>query len=322
MTAWIVYILEIFMKNSISPLIVAILTILFMVSCVSMQDKTLSVMEKNETEIIGTVKTEFNSFQIAHIKDKDAIKAKAYEKLLQTAKNQYGDNVDIKAIEISGGFSGFEFINIAAGLVTAFVPFFIVNSSFTSASDGTDVYYEGPSTGAKVGILLGSAALGIGLSGNTQKITATGVVVPLNQTETLDRRPTNIGTASGIETALNNATGVIMNSLEKSTILAIVNVSSTDTDLSDFIANELEFLLVNNRLTVVDRSELDRIRKEQNFQLSGEVDDSTIVSIGKFAGADKVITGSVTGTGETRRLRLRVIDIRTAQVVAVASERL
>jgi hypothetical protein len=34
----------------------------------------------------------------------------------------------------------------------------------------------------------------------------------------------------------------------------------------------------------INRSELDRIRREQNFQMSGEVDDETAVSIGKIAG--------------------------------------
>ena len=120
---------------------------------------------------------------------------------------------------------------------------------------------------------------------------------------------------------MNFAAEAIMDSLQKNSKLAIINVSSNDKDLSEFIAYELEFLLVTNRFTVVDRSELDKIRKEQNFQLSGEVDDNTIVSIGRFAGADVVITGAVTGTGDTRRLRLRALNTQTAQVMAVASER-
>jgi hypothetical protein len=125
---------------------------------------------------------------------------------------------------------------------------------------------------------------------------------------------------SGVEAAMNNAAGIIMNSLQRNSKLAIVNVSSSDRDLSEFVAGELEYILVNNRFLVVDRSELDRIRREQNFQLSGDVDDGTIVSIGKFAGADVVITGAITGTGETRRLRLRALSTQTAQVMAVTSE--
>ena len=77
---------------------------------------------------------------------------------------------------------------------------------------------------------------------------------------------------------------------------------------------------MNNRFTVVDRATLDKIRQEQKFQLAGEVDDKTAVSIGKFAGAKVVVTGSVSGSGDMRRLRLRALDTQTARVLGSASE--
>ncbi|MDR1863067.1 MAG: hypothetical protein LBQ67_07835, partial [Treponema sp.] len=58
------------------------------------------------------------------------------------------------------------------------------------------------------------------------------------------------------------------------------------------------------------------------FQMSGEVDDRTAVSIGKFSGADIVVTGRVDGEGDLRRLRLRALNTQTAQVVGSASERM
>jgi hypothetical protein len=54
--------------------------------------------------------------------------------------------------------------------------------------------------------------------------------------------------------------------------------------------------------------------------MSGNVDDSQIVSIGKFAGAGLVITGSITGSGNMRRLRLRVLDTQSAELRGSASE--
>jgi hypothetical protein len=63
------------------------------------------------------------------------------------------------------------------------------------------------------------------------------------------------------------------------------------------------------------------LRSEQDFQMSGEVDDVTAVSIGKFAGANIIVTGRVDGEGELRRLCLRALDTQTAEVVSVASER-
>jgi hypothetical protein len=124
--------------------------------------------------------------------------------------------------------------------------------------------------------------------------------------------------------ALDNAARVIMASLQERNLrnvkIAIVNISTPDREQAVFIAGELEYILVQNRFTIVDRSELDRIRREQNFQLSGDVDDDQIVSIGKFAGADLVITGSITGSGSMRRLRLRVLDTQTAELRGSASE--
>jgi hypothetical protein len=56
--------------------------------------------------------------------------------------------------------------------------------------------------------------------------------------------------------------------------------------------------------------------------MSEEVDDRTAVSIGKFSGANIVVTGRVDGEGDLRRLRLRALNTQTAQVVGSASERM
>lgn len=126
-----------------------------------------------------------------------------------------------------------------------------------------------------------------------------------------------------IVNALDKAARDVITSLQEKNLrsfkIAIVNIASQDSEQSTFVAGELEHILVQNRFTIVDRSELDRIRKEQNFQLSGDVSDDQIVSIGKFAGASLVITGSITGSDSMRRLRLRVLDVQTAELRGSAS---
>jgi hypothetical protein len=127
--------------------------------------------------------------------------------------------------------------------------------------------------------------------------------------------------ASGdIYSAVVRSAETLMNTLKRDANIAIINVSSTDPEMAEFAAGELEVILVRNRFMVVDRSALDRIRQEQNFQLSGDVDDSSAVSIGKFVGARIVIVGSISGTGALRRLRFRALDTQSAQVVAATSE--
>jgi hypothetical protein len=126
---------------------------------------------------------------------------------------------------------------------------------------------------------------------------------------------------TGVEGSLLRAGQTIMEKLTPKSRLAIVYVTAQDAEVSEFIAGELEFIMVSRGFILIDRSELDRIRKEQSFQSSGEVDDSQAVSIGKIAGADVIITGAVTGTGNLRRLRLRALSTQTGQVLTAASER-
>jgi hypothetical protein len=125
----------------------------------------------------------------------------------------------------------------------------------------------------------------------------------------------------GVEGSLRRAAGKIAGKIPIGSRVAIVYVTAADPGLVEYIAGDLEYFLVDQRLMVIDRSQLDRIRQEQNFQLSGEVDDDHAVSIGKIAGASVIVTGAVTGTGSLRRLRLRALDTQTAQILAAASER-
>ena len=120
--------------------------------------------------------------------------------------------------------------------------------------------------------------------------------------------------------ALNRASQKIMEGIDKNLNIAVVNVSSIDNELSEFVVEELEYILVSNQRSVVNRNELNRLRQEQALQLSGEFDDDTIVQLGKFAGTDIVITVSITGSGENRRLRFKAINIETAILMTVISE--
>ena len=136
----------------------------------------------------------------------------------------------------------------------------------------------------------------------------------------LPPRPSNNAT-TGIEGALEKAAKEAIKKVQQHSSIAIVYITAADQSTTDFIAGELEFIWVNSGCRIIDRSQLEVIRQEQNFQLSGEVDDATAVSIGKFAGADYIATGRVDGEGNLRRLRLRVINTQTAQVTGAASER-
>ncbi|MDR1219892.1 MAG: penicillin-binding protein activator LpoB [Treponema sp.] len=123
-----------------------------------------------------------------------------------------------------------------------------------------------------------------------------------------------------LQSALQKSAQTVMGSLDRQKIIAIVNVTSSSQDIAQFVVGELEVILVSNKFPVADRSTLDTIRQEQQLQLSGEVDDDTAVSIGKFVGAKVIIVGDISGSSAMRRLRLRALNTETAQVISSTSE--
>jgi hypothetical protein len=126
---------------------------------------------------------------------------------------------------------------------------------------------------------------------------------------------------SSLETALSAAADEVITMLTPGTTIAVVSIASRDIESAEFVVDELAYIFVSSRnFRIVDRKSLEAIRSEQNFQTSGEVDDDSAVSIGKLLGANIVITGSISGAGSTRRLRLKALDVMTAEIVAMASE--
>jgi hypothetical protein len=97
--------------------------------------------------------------------------------------------------------------------------------------------------------------------------------------------------------------------------VALVSVASSSAQLSEYIISRLEAALVNGKkLTVVDRANLDKVREEQGFQLSGEVDDNSAKNIGKLLGAGAIVTGAFADLGDVYTLTLKAINIETATV--------
>jgi hypothetical protein len=128
--------------------------------------------------------------------------------------------------------------------------------------------------------------------------------------------------AFSLETAVNNAAKKMIEGIPSGATVAVLSIATNDVEVAEFVIGEIPYLLVESKkFKVVDRSSLDKVRAEQGFQISGDVDDNTAISIGKMAGASIVITGSVSGSGATRRLRLQALDVQTVEILASASER-
>lgn len=73
--------------------------------------------------------------------------------------------------------------------------------------------------------------------------------------------------------------------------------------------------LVNTgKFTIVERSMIDKIVKEQSFQNSDIADNSQATAIGKLSGASKVFLSAVSLVGGRNMLSIKVIDVETATI--------
>ena len=112
----------------------------------------------------------------------------------------------------------------------------------------------------------------------------------------------------------------IENDLPEGAQVAILDFKSDNENLSSYIIEEMYDKLINfGKLSIMERSRTNSIAMEIGYQLSGEVDDNEIISIGHQLGADYVITGQITFSGEAYRLRVFVIDIEKGRRIASSS---
>jgi len=277
-----------------------VLILFILSSCVSLTDKVIPRSEIDTVEIIGKVEITFTSWQFMYIINNKNILKKAYSQLLEKAKFDYGENVDVRNINIKGTFSGHNFWLYPLGWAATMG----ISSPLILSND------------IAIGIPL--IFIGLASTGNIQKITATGDVVSY---DTQKRDQISRMSTPGLDGAITRAGRDLINDLPNNSRIAVINISSNNENISAYIVDELEYLLVSSRkFTIVDRSSLEAIRREQNFQMSGEVSDASAVSIGNMLGANVVITGNITRTGTSQRLSIRALNVSTAQIITMVRE--
>ena len=104
---------------------------------------------------------------------------------------------------------------------------------------------------------------------------------------------------------------------------------NVDVTLSDMVTTSL---VTYNRFDLVERSRIEKVMKEQRFQVSGLVDESHAVEVGKLLGAEAVIFGGVTSVSQTKidkfaydvmktevGIDVRVVNVTTGKVVLASA---
>jgi len=133
-----------------------------------------------------------------------------------------------------------------------------------------------------------------------------------------DPAPAPVAPASGLDElsrAIRHVSDYLNDTIPRGNMAVFMNIQSDFEQLSDFIIDELLANAVNDRVfTVVDRQQLDVIRAEQNLQLSGEVDDETALSVGRFLGAQMIVSGRISSLGGHYRLTIRALEVETARL--------
>lgn len=143
--------------------------------------------------------------------------------------------------------------------------------------------------------------------------TATDNTIAMTGTNTITGNST-------LNSAIVQASNGVLKKLPIGQKVSIFNISSSDIEQSEYAIEELTALLVNSgNLVVLERKNLDVVNAEQKFQLSGDVNDNDIISIGNKFGAQTVITCSISGTGNLRRFRIKVLDVKTGQILSYNS---
>jgi hypothetical protein len=160
-------------------------------------------------------------------------------------------------------------------------------------------------------------------SGPVTRANAVPAVVTSGYSSEADRKPAEDEvilaqlTTPGmdLDATVREAAAQMERRLPAATKVALVSVASPSTAFSTQVLTRLESVLVSSgKLVVVDRANLDKIREEQGFQLSGEVDDESAKSIGKLLGAGAIVTGTLADLGDVYSLTLKAINIETATV--------
>ena len=107
-------------------------------------------------------------------------------------------------------------------------------------------------------------------------------------------------------------------------IVAVVDFTDLQgnvTELGRFLAEEFSIAIAgaDKGFMVVDRTHLKSIIEEHKLSSTGLIDPQTARKLGKIAGVDALITGTITPFGDSIRLAVKVLDTETAKMISASS---
>lgn len=100
-------------------------------------------------------------------------------------------------------------------------------------------------------------------------------------------------------------------------VVDFTDLEGNVTQLDRFIAEEFSVALAGagKGFRVIDRTHLKSIIKEHKLSATGLIDPEAARKLGKIAGVDALLTGTLTPFGDNVRLTVKVLDSETADII-------
>jgi hypothetical protein len=119
-----------------------------------------------------------------------------------------------------------------------------------------------------------------------------------------------------LDDAIRDSVDFFSSSLRSGSTVAVTNFEAETKELSDFIIQELLVAFANKgKVRVVERSRMEMLEKELNFNMSGSVSDETAQGIGHMIGAQILFSGSISEYRDMYRMRVQAIVVETAEII-------
>ncbi|MBN1697648.1 MAG: CIA30 family protein [Spirochaetales bacterium] len=100
--------------------------------------------------------------------------------------------------------------------------------------------------------------------------------------------------------------------------IAVVGIDSGEvkSTVAEAIVGFITNAFVNQgTFKVMDRKSIEKILDEQSFQLADYADTTKMIEIGKLAGAEYIVTGTLSRVGDTYYLNIKLISVKTTEIV-------
>ncbi|GMO49415.1 MAG: hypothetical protein Ta2G_06300 [Termitinemataceae bacterium] len=126
------------------------------------------------------------------------------------------------------------------------------------------------------------------------------------------------------DTSVRNSFEKATKGLKKKMKIAVINVDADNPHEGVYVLEEITYLSVQspNKYQVIDRRKIDAFRTQNSLHTPTYENDFQLLGLGSLLGADVVLSARIDGPGDLRRLRIKVLDVKTGMLIGDSSERI